>query len=634
MKRPICLGLLSLLLSAGPAGAQEIFDAVKAGDLAKTKAIVEKDGSLVRARDVSGNTPLHAAAIAGSVPLAEWLLANGAEIDAENPAKLTPLTAAISSQRDDVALLLIDRGADIAKNGGALAVAAVRNRLAVAERLIARGADLEQKTREYTPLGSIVRGGLRSFEVFELLLRKGAAFNQRDSLGNTPLDNAAIYGEDSRMIDLLLDRAAEVNTDPATLRMTMCAAAQKGHRRLFEYYRAHGGDALFANEPDRLSFMRNAIQGGSVELVTALRTQGLPLVLGADGRGWTPLHALASRPGTLPMIEFLARNGADLDTRTKDGRSAYNIAVESGNKEAAALLGKLGANTGPQEFPVLAGPYLGQAPPGDDPQRFAPGIIEPDHGTVSFSPDGREVYWPTGTSIMTMKLRDGRWTRPAYAPFSGPSEIAFYDDVPFVAPDDKRLFFTSLRPVKSETSRKENIWYVERTAEGWSEARPVGDAVNSLRLHWQVSVSNSGALYFGGAGDILCSRLVDGRYAPPAALGPGVNTPEASESQPFIAPDESYILFWRAAGQVPTAYVSFRGRDGEWRPAVKLDLPWRGGGLTVSADGKYLFTGGRWVSTKLIEDLRPRPSGPSSWPSPGSPGRPLPRPCPTIREES
>jgi hypothetical protein len=407
------------------------------------------------------------------------------------------------------------------------------------------------------------------------------------------------------MIDLLLDRSAEVNTDPAALGTTMSSAARKGHPRLFEYYRARGGEALLADEASGRSLMRSAMLGGSVKLVKALRARGIPLDSSPNAAGLTPLHSLASRPGTLEMIEYLAGNGADLDARTNDGRSAYNIADASGNPKTAALLVALGASAEPQKFPVLTGPYLGQTPPGDELRPFAPGIVRQDHGTISFSPDGLEVYWPTGFAIMTMKIRDGRWTQPAYAPFSGPSEIDFYDDVPFVAPDNTRLYFTSLRPVGSETSRKENVWFVERTAEGWSAPRPVGEAVNSLRLHWQVSVSRSGTLCFGSAGDILCSRLVDGGYAPPVALGPEINTGD-NESQPYIAPDESYILFWRAAGQVPTAYLSFKGSDGAWLPAVELDLPWAPGGLIVSPDGMYLFTGGRWTSAKLLEEHRPK----------------------------
>ncbi len=614
MKKPFILGLAFVLLAAGSAGAQEIFDAVKAGDLARTKALVEKDASLVRARDASGNTPLHAAAIVGSVPMTDWLLSKGAEIDADNLESMTPLLEAVRNEKDDVALLLIDRGADIEKGSGALMLAAQGNRLAVAERLIAKGADIEKKRGEYTPLGYIARTGFKSFEVFELLMRKGAQYNLRDSLGHTPLDNTVFYGGDDRIIGLLLDRSAEVATDRDSLEELVSIAARRGHQRLFEYYSARGGEALFSEEPNRRRFMRGAILGGSVDLVKKLQARGIPLDFSPNVAGMTPLHRLSFNPQTLRMIEFLAANGADLDVRTKDGRSAYNIAQTSGNQGAADLLARLGASTGPQKFPILTGPYLGETPPGDELQMFAPGIIlDQDHGTIAFSPDGLEAYWPTGKAIKMMKVRDGRWTEPAYAPFSGPSEIDFYDDVPFVTPDDKRLFFTSKRPVGSGMSQKENIWFVERTADGWSEPRPVGPAVNSLRLHWQVSVSSSGTLYFGGfdekdgrgGQDIYYSRLVDGRYTEPVNPGSAVNTKD-HEGQPYIAPDESYILFWRAAGQVPTACVSFKGSDGGWRPAVKLDLSWAPGGLMVTPDGKYLFTGNRWMSAKFLEELRPK----------------------------
>ncbi len=266
----------------------------------------------------------------------------------------------------------------------------------------------------------------------------------------------------------------------------------------------------------------------------------------------------------------------------------------------------MGASTEPQKFPVLTGPYLGQTHPGDALRRFAPGIINPDHGTVAFSPDGQEAYWPTGTSIMMMKIKDGRWTQPAYAPFSGPRDVPFNDGVPFVTPDNKRLFFMSKRPVGLETSQMENIWFVERTGTGWSEPRPVDTTVNAMKQHWQISVSNSGTLYFAsGAGDLYCSRLVDGRYTQPVNLGPAINSKEG-ESQPFIAPDESYILFYRVFGQIPSAYVSFKGKNGEWLPAVKFELPWVGAGLMVSPDGKYLFAGGLWKSRKFLDDLKPK----------------------------
>jgi hypothetical protein len=137
-----------------------------------------------------------------------------------------------------------------------------------------------------------------------------------------------------------------------------------------------------------------------------------------------------------------------------------------------------------------------------------------------------------------------------------------------------------------------------------------------MSLHWQVAVANSGTLYFGGrnekdslgSSDIYSSRLVNGEYTTPVNLGPAVNSKDG-ESQPFIAPDESFILFYRAPGQIPSAFVSFRGRDGKWQQAVTVDLPWAGAGLIVSPDGKHLFAGGRWKSTGFLDELRHRAEG-------------------------
>ena len=46
--------------------------------------------------------------------------------------------------------------------------------------------------------------------------------------------------------------------------------------------------------------------------------------------------------------------------------------------------------------PVLKGPYLGQKPPGLNPEIFLPGIVSTElneHGAPTFSPDLSEMYW-------------------------------------------------------------------------------------------------------------------------------------------------------------------------------------------------------------------------------------------------
>lgn len=187
-----------------------------------------------------------------------------------------------------------------------------------------------------------------------------------------------------------------------------------------------------------------------------------------------------------------------------------------------------------------------------------------------------------------------------------------YDDVPFVAPDNKRLFFTSLRPIVSEAPGKENIWYVERTTTGWSAPKPVGAAVNALTLHWQVSVSRAGTLYFAGRGEegrgIYASRPVSGEYGKPVKLPAAINT-TGGETCPYIAPDEAYLIFARVApdGRSTPLFVSFKSKDGTWGEPVRLNVPNVGPTAIVSPDGKYLFLGGiTWMSASIIEELRPR----------------------------
>ncbi len=551
MKRILStIATAALLIITGAAQAQEIFNAIKNNDTAKVKLLIGNDKSLLKSSDLAGNSPLHFAAYRGYADITDYLLSEGADIECIN-------------------------------NMG------------------------------YTPLGMIARSE-GQFETARLLIEKDANINAKDPLGQTPLNNAAMYNVDNRIIDLLLGHKAEIDTTRESLGDMLASACQRGHLELFRFIEKLGGDSLFGNETTDRIFMRNAIAGGSLNIVKILQDKDIKIDLSANYYGFTPLHSAAANANAPEMIEFLVRNGADINARTLDGRSAYNIADANSNRKVVEIILKLGGNAEPQKFPVLTDPYLGQTPPGNEPKRFAPGIIFSDHGTVTISPDGQEIYWGTGTSIMMTQIKDGRWTKPDYASFSGPSDITFYDDVPCVSPDNRKLFFTSKRPLGEDHTGKENIWLVERTGEGWSEPMPVSDNINRMSLHWQVSVSSSGNLYFAGsredsygATDIYCSRLVNGEYAEPMNMGPVINS-ESGESMPFIAPDESYMLFYRVVMQRGALYICFKAKNGQWMQPQKMDQVSAYVGAFVSADCKYLFYDTRWISAECIEELRLR----------------------------
>jgi len=280
-----------------------------------------------------------------------------------------------------------------------------------------------------------------------------------------------------------------------------------------------------------------------------------------------------------------------------------------------------------KDFPKLTGPYLGQKPPLKEPVVFAPGIVLTAHCSAAFSPDGEEVYFEIGTKdaystkIGYSSIINGVWTKPEFVSFC--KEDTYQSGNSFITPDNKKMFFTSFAPISGiEKEHRENIWYSERTPSGWSEPKPVSPAVNSLRIHWSISVSDNGTLYFPGrrldmddTGGIYYSRLVDGEYTKPIKMGNEINRPGTMTTCPYIAPDESFLVF-TLMGKEPEdggIFISFKDRAGKWLPAVMLEGgSLERGGLSpkVTLDGKYLFyvNGGMfWMPIKeRIDELRPK----------------------------
>jgi len=277
------------------------------------------------------------------------------------------------------------------------------------------------------------------------------------------------------------------------------------------------------------------------------------------------------------------------------------------------------------DFPVLRGPYLGQKPPGLSPEIFAPGIVSTAQGefNVAFSPNGEEFYYsvnePSGRETMKFMIYENdRWTPPQPVPFVSRQN----DCDPFFSHDGNRFYFISTRPKKDKQgSRDWDIWYVERAGAGWSEPINIGPPVNSDVDEYYVSLTKDGTIYFasnrsGGLGsfDIYRSRLVDGHYAKPENLGAAINT-KYLEHDPFIAPDESYLLFTSVhrPGGFGTGdlYISSRRKNGTWTEAENLGKIFNTSGYDfcpiVSPDGKYFFFTRSgdiyWVGMEAIKKL-------------------------------
>jgi ankyrin repeat protein len=621
--------LAAFLIFFGASGfAEEIHELAQKGDLEGVKTQIEKNPELVNARDKDGRTPLHWACRGVHLEVVKFLVDKGADVNAEDSNKVVPLHSLAVRNSASAIAILSAKGANVnAKDYGgdtALHHAAMSDATDAVALLVKKGADIESRDDyQRTPLLLCARqrGGP---ETIRILLEAGADVKARDKFQSSSLELAAWRGK-KEVVDILMDAGADIPSGGREAQFILSIAASKGLSRLFDAVAKAGGDPTFKLSTGG-TLLHSAASGESIQILEILIAKGLDINL-KDNYGWTPLH-YAARDGRFENVERLINEGAEINERSIMGQTPLNVADEMKHNKVRNLLIEKGAEDKPIQFPILEGGYMGQKPPGDTPELFAPGIVSSIwglHSTAAFSPDGNIVMWAPMVEIpdrlyslggiLMSERKKGRWTAPRFTPFTGDEE----GDVPFFSPDGERVYFMSATPLPGDSqSRKERIWYVNRTAEGWSDPKPVDASVNDYPHHWQISVDADHTIYFSsgvpegyGEGDIYCSKLVEGKWQKPVNLGPPINT-DKDEGMPFIAPDGSYLLFSRTYN----LYISYHKEDGGWTDPVNLGAAINSPGIDicpmVSPDGKYLFflsqRGGEshiwWVDAGFIKKLK------------------------------
>ena len=225
-----------------------------------------------------------------------------------------------------------------------------------------------------------------------------------------------------------------------------------------------------------------------------------------------------------------------------------------------------------------------------------------------------------------MNYVGGKWSHPHSPSFADSMANEVY---PSFSTDGKHLYFSSDRKTAIvDTSVKGNrIWKVERNNESWSVPM-LFDTVVSRGGEYALSIAENGNLYFtfgphrSPDWNIFSSEKNNDQYSKPVALN--FNS-SGYEDGPFIAPDESYIIF---ESQRPESidggldlFICFKNRDGQWtRPknmGAKINSAFSERFSKVSPDGKYLFFGSNrnqaekpagfdifWIDAGIIDELK------------------------------
>ncbi|MEW6359837.1 MAG: ankyrin repeat domain-containing protein [Planctomycetota bacterium] len=271
----------------------------RAADIGVAELLIEH-GARVNGVSINAPTPLTHAVYSGNRDWVMLLLRHGADV---NDHKGAALHIAIERRYDDIAILLLDNGADAnaqyAQPGTTpLHMAAEKNSKKLVEHLIAAGAEVNRKSHRWTecmtPLHVAASAGRK--DIVELLISAGA---------DTSLENA--YGWTAYLI-----------------------AEGCRHEQIAE---------LLRPEEER-RFLWEALDRNDT-LYARLHIQKCKCVNARNRDGSIPLHWAVDK-GDREFATFLIEKGGDVNAEDTQGRTPLDVAK---GEEMRVLLRKHGGKT-------------------------------------------------------------------------------------------------------------------------------------------------------------------------------------------------------------------------------------------------------------------------------------------------
>jgi ankyrin repeat protein len=359
---------LLIALSASLAADETLVDAVKRGDAAAIRALMQAkaDGN---SAEPDGTTALHWAVRRADLPTVDLLLKSGAKVGAANRYGVTPLYLACRNGDPAIVTRLLEAGADpntaLADGETVLMTAARTGNVGAIKALVARGADVRARERRKGQDALMWAAAENNAAAVTALIEAGADRDARSAGGSfTPFIFAVRAGHIAAS-RALLDAGADVNQQLSDGTSALVLAVMNAHYELAGELLARGANP------------------------------------NADAQGWTSLHQIAwsrrhnagfNLPGpvqtgsldSLDLVRQLVKRGANVNARTtkeprdgnrnmlnRIGSTAFLMAAKNDDVPLMRTLLDVGAdpslttNRGTTALMVAAG--VGIWAPGENP---------------------------------------------------------------------------------------------------------------------------------------------------------------------------------------------------------------------------------------------------------------------------
>ncbi len=378
---------LLFVVSVGVASAEELVDAVKAGDQRAVRALLNRRVN-VNAAEADGATALHFAVDQDALPLVELLVRAGANVNAANRYGVTPLWLACVNGNAAVIEALLKAGADantsMPEGETVLMTAARTGRLEAVKTLLGHGAAVNAKEGWHGQTALMWAAAEGYPDVVRALVASGADVHMRSNGGFTALLFAAREGRIAAVQALVAAGANMNDTLPVRTRQSATAAAAAGSTpspevglNAFLLASANAHYELAAWFLDRGADPDAAPQGW-----TALHQVSWVRKAGVSGSN-NPAPEGSGNIDSLEFVRKLVAKGAALNARvTKKppmgvttlnsaGATPFLLAARTADADLMRLLAELGADPRmPNEdgtTPLLVAAGVGTQAPGEDP---------------------------------------------------------------------------------------------------------------------------------------------------------------------------------------------------------------------------------------------------------------------------
>lgn len=201
-----------------------------------------------------------------------------------------------------------------AQETDALLKKVMRNDIKAVKELIASGTDINQQNKMYGHTSLIIACNYNYVDLAKLLISEGADINIIGKDGSTALIAAGSNSQE--LVEILISKGADIKAKMinGTGVLTQCI----------------NGILM-----DRIS----------IQLAEILLSKGADVDESATighTEGYTPLMT-AARNNKLELVNFLIKNGANLNAKSKDGSTPLSLAVKKGHQDIINVLKSNGA---------------------------------------------------------------------------------------------------------------------------------------------------------------------------------------------------------------------------------------------------------------------------------------------------